>query len=62
MELSKMVWSLVTIFLFLSLFIFQDVPRDLAESFSTEMKEINFIFGKGVIGFNAVSREAVETI
>ena len=29
MELSKMVWSLVTIYLFLSLFLFQDVLGDL---------------------------------
>ena len=29
MELSKMIWTLVEIFLFLSLFLFQDVPGDL---------------------------------
>ena len=32
-----------------------------AESFPTGMMEINFIFGKGVVVFNAVEREASDT-
>ena len=45
MELSKMV-------------MFQEIK---AETFPTGMKEINFIFGKGVVVFNAVGREVSRT-
>ena len=32
------------------------------ESFSTGVKEINFIFGKGVVVISAVGREASGTL
>ena len=60
MELSKMVWSSITILLVFKPLVISRCSRKFRRN-DLGMKEINFIFGKGVVVFNAVGREASGT-